>query len=473
MVLGAGGKPCESEPGALESGPASATPDGIALMGFSGVEADDQVVLAQTAACKRQGLTVIAYAAGANDWLLRAKSRPLLAGALHLLDSASARFPDDLRGVLERAIETLAEERAERARLQAWMRQYGMVGACPALLGAVRQAARFSQLTDLPLLICGASGTGKELLARAVAGLDPKHHAGPFVAINCAAVQPNLLESEFFGHRRGAFTGADRDRKGWVRSAEGGVLFLDEIGDLDLGLQAKLLRVVQESRVRAVGEEQETAVNVRFLAATNQDLERLVAAGRFRQDLYQRLRALVVQLPPLRERGADLPALVEHFVRKHAGPGNGPAPDVSADFLRALQSLDLPGNLRQLEHLLHQALLTRRLPDVLDLGDLPRDMLRQLSADAEESLPAALPAAPDQPGVEPFPADLLISDGLERMLSSPDWDMKRVLRECERRVCVAALEKARGNQTEAARLLGITSRSVYNKLRQHRLSVSP
>jgi DNA-binding NtrC family response regulator len=340
-------------------------------------------------------------------------------------------------------------------------------------VSAFREAARFSQFSDLPLLICGASGTGKELVARAIAGMDPKRHAGPFVAINCAAVQPNLLESEFFGHRRGAFTGADRDRKGWIRSAEGGVLFLDEIGELELELQAKLLRVVQEGCVRAVGEEQEVAINVRFLAATNRDLDRLVAEGRFREDLYHRLRALVVHLPPLRERAADLPLLVDHFLRKHAGDGqdHGPFPEVSADFLAALGTLDLPGNLRQLDHLIQQSLLTRRWPGVLDLGDLPAEMLRQLSADPPEPTSASTPVENVSSAVEPLSLEALVPDSIQRVLSSPDWTLHRVLSECERRVCEAALEQARGNQTEAARLLGITSRSVYNKRRQHRLSV--
>lgn len=475
VVVRAGGTPLESDAGTPLSGPAPGTRAALVLIGLGDVAAPEAVGLEKIAAWKRLGVTVIAYAAGANEWPLRAKSRPLLAGAAHLLDSAPPRFLDELRELLDRTLQALAETRDEHARLHAWMREYGVVGASPALVAACRQAACFSQFSDLPLLICGASGTGKELLARAIAGMDPKRHGGPFVAINCAAVQPNLLESEFFGHRRGAFTGADRDRKGWIRSAEGGVLFLDEIGELDLGLQAKLLRVVQEGRVRAVGEEEEVAIRVRFLAATHQDLERLVAAGRFRQDLYQRLRALVVHLPPLRERTMDLPLLVDHFVHKHAGQDHspGPIPQVSADFLDALRALDLPGNLRQLEHLISQSLLTRRLPGVLDLADLPPDMLSQLTH-ASPPPSGGTSQPPDlSPPAEPLSPDALIPGNLEHVLSGPDWTLQRVLRECERRVCAAALEKARGNQTEAARLLGITARSVYNKVRQHRLSVAP
>src|SRR6185436_10192490 len=155
------------------------------------------------------------------------------------------------------------------------------------------------------------------LLAKALSEMDPKRKQGPFVAVNCAAVQPTLLESEFFGHRRGSFTGAERDRKGLVRAAEGGVLFLDEISELEVGLQAKLLRVLQENRVLGVGEEREVAVSVRFIAATNRNLEQLVAEGKFRADLFHRLRVLLIHVPPLRDRPSELQLLVEHFLQKH------------------------------------------------------------------------------------------------------------------------------------------------------------
>ena len=175
-----------------------------------------------------------------------------------------------------------------------------------AMTDVFRSIIRFSTLSDLPVLIVGETGTGKEGLARALHRLDPKRKEGPFVAVNCGAIAAPLAESEFFGHRRGAFTGADRDRKGLVRSAEGGVLFLDEIGELDAALQAKLLRVLQESRVLGVGEDRDIQVNVRVVAATNRDLDQMGQQSRFRADLFHRLNVLSIRVPPLSERADDL-----------------------------------------------------------------------------------------------------------------------------------------------------------------------
>ena len=175
-----------------------------------------------------------------------------------------------------------------------------------AMTDVFRSIIRFSTLSDLPVLIVGETGTGKEGLARALHRLDPKRKEGPFVAVNCGAIAAPLAESEFFGHRRGAFTGADRDRKGLVRSAEGGVLFLDEIGELEAALQAKLLRVLQESRVLGVGEDRDIQVNVRVVAATNRDLDQMGQQSRFRADLFHRLNVLSIRVPPLSERADDL-----------------------------------------------------------------------------------------------------------------------------------------------------------------------
>ena len=176
---------------------------------------------------------------------------------------------------------------------------------------------RISRVSDVPTYITGETGTGKELLAKAIHSLDAKRRSGPFVAVNCSAISPGLAESELFGHRRGAFTGADRDRKGLIRAAQGGVLFLDEIGDLDAALQTKLLRVLQENRVLAVGEERDVPIDVRVVAASNRNLLAMVANGTFRADLFYRFTVLTVHVPPLRERRADIPPLIAHFVQKY------------------------------------------------------------------------------------------------------------------------------------------------------------
>ena len=188
-----------------------------------------------------------------------------------------------------------AKKQEEAQQITSVMRDMGMVGSSTAMMHVFRSVIRFSTLSDLPVLIAGETGTGKEGLARALHRLDPKRRGGPFVAVNCGAIAASLAESEFFGHRRGAFTGADRDRKGLIRSAEGGVLFLDEIGELDAALQAKLLRVLQESRVLGVGEDRDIKVDVRVVAATNRDLDQMGQQSRFRADLFHRLNVLSIK----------------------------------------------------------------------------------------------------------------------------------------------------------------------------------
>jgi transcriptional regulator with GAF, ATPase, and Fis domain len=197
------------------------------------------------------------------------------------------------------------------------MQQQGIVGQSQAITAVFQTLLRVSPLSDLPILITGETGTGKELLAHAIHQLDPKRCDGPFMALNCAAISPGLAESELFGHRRGAFTGADHDRKGLIRAAEGGVLLLDEIGELDDASQAKLLRVLQEHRVLGIGEEREVPISVRIIAATNRDLGEMVQQRRFRADLFHRLNVLAIHIPPLRERPTDLKPLIEHFVHKY------------------------------------------------------------------------------------------------------------------------------------------------------------
>ena len=231
---------------------------------------------------QQKGFKVIGYADGAPSWPLRVRCQLLVAGAGWLLDSASTEFAHTLQHLIAHLLQAAAGLRAEEARVKGVIKHMGGVGESQAILAVFQTVCRVSPLSDLPVLITGETGTGKDLLARAIHRLNPKRSRGPFVAINCSAIGPGLAESELFGHRRGAFTGAERDRSGWIRAAEGGVLFLDEIGELDTTLQAKLLRVLQEHRILGVGEDREVSVSVRMVAATHRNLEEMVQHGTFR-----------------------------------------------------------------------------------------------------------------------------------------------------------------------------------------------
>jgi len=415
---------------------------------------------------KAKGFTVIACEDGAASWPIKTKCLPLLAGAVHLLDSSSSKFRDELRQAIERIVETEVQSRTEEQNIKAIMRGLGLVSESGAMMKVFRAAIRFSVLSDLPVLITGETGTGKEGLARAIHSLDPKRCQGPFVPVNCGAISAALVESEFFGHRRGAFTGAERDRKGLIRSAEGGVLFLDEIAELDMGLQSKLLRVLQENRVLGIGEDQEVKVSVRAVAASNRDLAQMVQQNKFRADLFYRLNVLSLRVPPLRERLDDLAPLVDHFLQKYRSLRPAGGLSAGADFLEALRELSLPGNVRQLENLVRQALVRNAADSLLSLSDLPAEILRQLFA-GEENLTAA--------GASPVELVSGIGDPghlvnyAASLLEANSWDLARSLENCERYALEVAMLRTHGNQTQTARLLGITPRSVYNKVRKYGL----
>ncbi len=450
-------------PGGCGGGP-------VALLAASGACTVEQPVWDVMAACKSAGVKIIYYERGVRDWPVRTKCLPLVAGAAHLLDSDGSEFEAELRGLVQGLLRNAISERQEQDEIRQAMRQHGLVGESAVLRNVFRLCVRFSTLSDLPVLISGESGTGKELLARAIARMDAKRTNGPFVAVNCAAISTALLESEFFGHRRGAFTGADRERRGLIRAAEGGILFLDEIGELDVNVQAKLLRVLQENCVLGVGAEQEVPVNVRFVAATNRDLDHAVAEGRFRPDLLYRLRVLSISIPPLRERPMDLPDLVSFFLEKYRPNRERRAPRPSPDFLEALGQLSLPGNAREVGNLIQQALVNHWGEGPLDLADLPNDTLQQLSGKQSDK-PAAQPGGPSSfdPHLIRPPVRERILEITKEILENEHWSLARTMQECERQVVQAAIVQTHGNQSQTARLLGISSRSVYTKVRKYRL----
>jgi serine/threonine-protein kinase PknK len=284
---------------------------------------------------------------------------------------------------------------------------------------------------DAPVMIVGESGTGKELIARSI------HEAGarllsPFIAYNCAAIPRDLMESIFFGHVRGAFTGAVRNMPGLFRQADQGTLFLDEIAELDMGLQAKLLRVIEDGVIRPLGSEEEFRVDVRLIAATSRDIRAAVRDGRFREELYYRINVIELPVPPLRERPEDIPVLVEHFLRKHGtGRPDGRQVTLTKDAIAYLQTLPWPGNVRELEN------LVRRVLVLCEPGPIDAQRVSGLVSPAPDSVATArIPMEPVE-----SPAELA--------------ELNRAQDDVERQTILGALHRARGNQTRAARMLGV------------------
>jgi transcriptional regulator with GAF, ATPase, and Fis domain len=408
--------------------------------------------------CQR-GFTVLACGNGVRQWPVGYKCLPLVSGAADVLDISSVDLFARLQHLLKQSLQAVTAARVEKLKLCEIMIGLGVVGESPAMLSVFRTIVRVSRISDVPVLLTGETGTGKELLARAIHALDLKRRAGPFVAINCGAISAGLAESELFGHRRGAFTGANRDRKGFFRAADGGVLFLDEIGDMEPALQVKLLRVLEEYRVLGVGEDMQTPVDVRVIAATNRDLAEIVADKVLRSDLFHRLNVLRIDVPPLRERPSDLCPLIFYFLEKHRLLGTGEKMIVESDFAEALRTIGLPGNVRQLEHIVCRAVAEKSGAGALALRDLPPEILRQLAGqtqgvgDAESGVPRVEVATP-------------------LSFDTDHWQLSHFLDSCEKMLLERALQKTSGNQSKAARILGITPRSVYNKLRKHHLPLN-
>ncbi|HEU5294131.1 MAG TPA: sigma-54 dependent transcriptional regulator [Burkholderiaceae bacterium] len=308
-----------------------------------------------------------------------------------------------------------------------------------------------------PVLVQGESGTGKELVARAIHACSARNDAA-FIAVNCGAIPEQLLEAEFFGYRKGSFTGAHEDREGFVQAAQGGTLFLDEIGDLPLAMQSKLLRVIQERTVRPVGAVTETPINVRVVSATHKDLASEVHEGRFRQDLFYRLNVIQIRVPALRERIDDLPAICDLVLARIAGEaGISPAPKLSAQAMERLSDYAFPGNVRELENLLHRA-LALSTGDVIEWADLglPDDVFVDSGIVDLDALHAASEAA--RKAVASSPPGELPSD------------LVAYLDQVERDILVRALEQHRFNRTAAGASLGLSLRQM--RYRMARLGVN-
>ena len=392
----------------------------------------DGVVLLRKALDLHPGLTFIVMSAyGTHDTAIEA----MKAGAY---DYVSKPFkPDEVLLVLRKAEERLRlsrENRRLRSELAADRGLESFVGASPTVQEMMRQVRKVAP-TKATVLVTGESGTGKELVARAIHELSPRS-AMPFVAVNCGAIPAELIESELFGHVRGAFTDASRDKKGLAAEADGGTLFLDEIGELPLNLQVKLLRFLEDEQVRRVGDTRSEKVDVRVVAATARDLVRATKEGLFREDLFYRLNVVNLRLPSLRERPEDVPALVEHFLAKHRRlRPEAPLRGVSPEALEVLLAHRWPGNVRELEHAIERAVVLADGPMVQET-DLPDDV---------RAGPGPAPVA----------------------RTSADLSVKRAFRALEQQLIRDALDRTGGNRTRAAELLDLSYRALLYKIKEY------
>jgi two-component system response regulator HydG len=349
----------------------------------------------------------------------------------------------DLLAVIDKALRYYDLEQENQRLRQELREKYhfkNLIGTSPAMQAVFRLVERVGPTTSTALIL-GESGTGKELIARAIHECSPRSEKR-FLKINCSALTESLLESELFGHEKGAFTGAAVLKKGLFEAAHGGTLLLDEVGDTPLPLQSKLLRVLQEGEIRRVGGIEDIQVDVRVIAATHQDLKKLIAEGRFRQDLYFRLNVVSIRIPPLRERCADIPLLVDNFLYKKKLHEEREIPHLAPQSLDILKKYSWPGNVRELENAIERALV---LSDgaVLEPADFPEEILSQSNANRPES-----EAWLDSPAIE---TSLVTLETVERE------HITRIL------IAVA------GKREEAARILGITRRTLYDKIKRYGL----
>ncbi len=372
---------------------------------------------------------VVALKAGAFDYV----SKPVVL--------------DDLRVMVRSALRLTPTEPGQPAAAGAVPSR--LIGDSPAMQGLRAQIGRLAR-SMAPIAITGESGSGKELAAREIHAQSSRA-ARPFIAVNCGAIPEALMEAEFFGYRKGAFTGAADERDGFFQAANGGTLMLDEVADLPLAMQVKLLRAIQERRVRKIGATAEEPVDVRIISATHQDLAHCVETGKFRQDLFYRLNVIELGLPPLRDRLADLGVLTEAILVRLAGEGQKAA--LGPQVLETLRAYSFPGNVRELENVLERALAFAD-DGVIEVGDLSLKSARVMEPSPEPAAaPVAAPVAMPPSAAAPVPAPALGPDALPNSL--PDY-----LIQVERDIILRALAQTQFNRTQAAQLLGISLRQL-------------
>ncbi len=350
---------------------------------------------------------------------------------------------DELKVIVGKALDQrhlVVENRALRAQVHKQYSFHNLIGRSPRMQQVFEVIRRVAD-TRTSVLITGESGTGKELIAKAV------HHNssrrdGPLVTVNCGAIPDNLIESELFGHIKGSFTGATHNRPGMFAVADQGTLFLDEVAELPMHLQVKLLRALQERKIRPVGATHEVSVDVRVIAATNQPLDVAIREGRFREDLYYRLNVVRVEVPPLRQRREDVPLIARHFLRRFSQEMGKPLDDFDAEAMEAILAYDFPGNVRELENLVERA-VTFETGQRVSRDSLPPQVLGKNAAEGRFGPLAVLP-----------------SEGL---------DLEGLLADLEKTLLTQALDRTGGVRTEAAKLLGISFRSIRYKLDKYGL----
>jgi two-component system nitrogen regulation response regulator GlnG len=390
--------------------------------------------------------TIEAMKLGAYDYLLK----PFDVPKLKQLVSTALQAARDMRRVV--SYEPL---------LQSEDYELGIVGRSEPMQAVFKLIGQLAA-SDATALVTGESGTGKELVARAI-----YHHSQrsqqPFIAINCAAIPENLLESELFGHEKGAFTGATVQRIGKFEQCHRGTIFLDEIGDMALATQTKILRVLQSGTFERVGGNETIKVDVRVIAATNQPLEKAVADRTFREDLFYRLNVVRIHLPPLRERSTDIPLLVNYFLNKMGAAQRQPPKSISSDALALLEAFRWPGNVRELENAIHRATVMAKGEAILP-ADLPPEVQGRRPAPATPA-----PPAPDSTGATPAPPAAGSSGEVSALAAQLfQWARQnpklKIIPAVERELVVHALQETRGNQVQAARLLGITRATLRKRM---------
>lgn len=339
-----------------------------------------------------------------------------------------------LRSLIEKAL----EYRILKDQVEYLKRQLNDKHTSSIIIGKNKEMRNIIELVDkiknidVNVLITGESGTGKEVIAKAI------HYSGeragkPFQTINCAAIPYNLLESELFGYEKGAFTGALQTRKGRLELAQGGDVFLDEIGDMDIGLQAKLLRVIQEKKISRLGSEKEIELDIRFIAATNKDLKESIAIGSFREDLYYRINVIGVHMPALRDRREDIPAFIMHFLSEFNKKFHKNIHNIASEAGAILRNYDYPGNIRELENMMERAVALSGT-DTLEIIDLPSEMLKKISLETEDYI--------------------IVHIG-------------QSIKEAEKKLILKTLEHCEKNKKKASAMLGITERHLRNKIKEY------